>query len=53
MQGSSQSKLRGVKIDYYSGTSDKDTLNKGHLCMKDTFQCTNQYIFASERGQPL
>ena len=21
----------------------KDTLNKGHLCIKDTFQCTNLY----------
>ena len=21
----------------------KDTLNKGNLCIKDTFQCTNQY----------
>ena len=35
----------------------KDTLNKGHLCIKDTFQCTNLYsgntFFASERGQPL
>ena len=34
----------------------KDTLNKGHLCIKDTFQCTNLYCgntFASKRGQPL
>ena len=22
----------------------KDTLNKGHLCIKDTFQCTNLYL---------
>ena len=21
----------------------KDTLNKGHLCIKDTFRCTNLY----------
>ena len=21
----------------------KDTLNKGHLCLKDAFQCTNLY----------
>ena len=21
----------------------KDTLNKGHLCIKDTFYCTNLY----------
>ena len=21
----------------------KDPLNKGHLCIKDTFQCTNLY----------
>ena len=27
----------------YSGTSDKDTLNKGHLCIEDTFQHTNLY----------
>ena len=29
----------------------KDTLNKGHLCIKDTFRYTN--LFTSERGQAL
>ena len=34
----------------------KDTLNKGHLCIKDTLQYTNLHVyivFSSERGQPL
>ena len=32
----------------------KDTLNKGHLCIKDTFPCTNLYSDALlKRGQPL
>ena len=36
----------------YSGTLIKDTLNKGHLYIKDQ-PISWQYIFASERGQPL
>ena len=32
----------------------KDTLSKGHLCIKDTFQCTNLYSGnTSKRGQTL
>ena len=35
----------------------KDTLIKGHLCIKDTIRCTNlssvHVVFSSIRGQPL
>ena len=31
----------------------KDTLNKGHLCIKGTFQCIVVIHFTSERGKPL
>ena len=38
----------------YSGTSDKgDTLNKGHLCIKDTFQCTNLHVYSGNTFLPL
>ena len=56
-QNSSSHSLKVSVLESYMYTTTvepQDTLNRGHLCKKDTFQCTNlqQYIF-SETGQPL
>ena len=32
-----------TNVFMYSGTSEKDSLNKGRLCMRDTFQSTNPH----------
>ena len=44
-----------LKKDFTGDTVEpliKDTLNKGHLCIKDTFQCTNLCTYSGNAFLP-